>query len=220
MKECYFRPEDIDKKSMLMAERIGRMNQKREQVFHPETSALLIIDMQNYFTDPDSHVYIPSSIAVIPRIKKLAELFAAKKRPVINTIHINTPTDAGMMGKWWRELLTENSEGSELNKDLDLPFSIHIKKTQYDAFYGTELDSILRQNNVTDLVITGVMTHLCCETTARSAFVHGYRVLFPTDGTATYNEEFHMASLLNLSHGFAEITGTGELTEIMNKYEP
>ena len=55
MKECYFRPENIDKKSMLMTERIAGMNRKREQVFHPETSALLIIDMQNYFTDPDSH---------------------------------------------------------------------------------------------------------------------------------------------------------------------
>ncbi|WP_052418760.1 isochorismatase family protein, partial [Methanolacinia paynteri] len=186
MKECYFRPENIDKKSMLMTERIAAMNRKREQVFHPENSALLVIDMQNYFTDPGSHAYVPSSAAVIPRIKKLAEAFAAKKRPVISTLHINTPADAGMMGEWWGELLAETDTRSELNKDLDLPFSVRIRKSQYDAFYTTELDLILQQNNVTDLVITGVMTHLCCETTARSAFVHGYRVFFPADGTATY----------------------------------
>jgi isochorismate hydrolase len=47
------------------------------------------------------------------------------------------------------------------------------------------------------------MTHLCCETTARSAFMHGFETFFTVDGTATYNEAFHRAALLNLSHGFA-----------------
>jgi len=53
------------------------------------------------------------------------------------------------------------------------------------------------------VVICGVMTHLCCETTARSAFMRGFEVFFTVDGTATYTEAFHRASLLNLSHGFA-----------------
>ncbi len=47
------------------------------------------------------------------------------------------------------------------------------------------------------------MTHLCCETTARSAFVRGFEVFFTIDGTATYNKEFHFATLHNLAHGFA-----------------
>jgi isochorismate hydrolase len=47
------------------------------------------------------------------------------------------------------------------------------------------------------------MTHLCCETTARSAFMRGFEVFFTIDGTATYNEEHHWAALLNLAHGFA-----------------
>jgi isochorismate hydrolase len=47
------------------------------------------------------------------------------------------------------------------------------------------------------------MTHLCCETTARSAFMRGLQVFIAVDGTATYSEAFHRASLLNLSHGFA-----------------
>jgi len=51
--------------------------------------------------------------------------------------------------------------------------------------------------------VCGVMTHLCCETTARSAFIRGFKTYFTIDGTATYNEQFHMASLINLSHGFA-----------------
>ena len=62
-----------------------------------------------------------------------------------------------------------------------------------------------RGQQVTDVVITGVMTHLCCETTARSAFVRGYRVWFPVDGTATFNLDFHLGTLRALAHGFASI---------------
>ena len=77
-----------------------------------------------------------------------------------------------------------------------------IKKTQYDGFYQTPLEDILREKGISQLVITGVMSHLCCETTARTAFVRGFTVFFPIDGTATYNEDFHWATFLNLSHGF------------------
>ena len=80
-----------------------------------------------------------------------------------------------------------------------------IQKSQYDAFYQTQLEGILRDRQVTQVVICGVMTHLCCETTARSAFMHGFEVFFPVDGTVTYRLEYHRASLLNLAHGFASI---------------
>jgi isochorismate hydrolase len=54
------------------------------------------------------------------------------------------------------------------------------------------------------------MAHLCCETTARSAFTRGFEVFFLVDGTASYNRDFHQASLLNLAHGFATLLLTGE----------
>lgn len=219
MKRCYFRDDNIEEKSRIMTERIRDEGRKKELKFHPESSALLIIDMQNYFTDQKSHAYVPSSAAIIPRIKALAEVFAEKKRPVINTLHINTPGEAGMMEEWWGELLTESNSQVHLYEELNLPFSTLIKKTQYDAFFATELDFILQKNNVSDLVVTGVMTHLCCESTARSAFVHGYRVFFPADGTATYNEYYHEASLAIISHGFGSISGTGEIRRIMEYYE-
>jgi isochorismate hydrolase len=55
------------------------------------------------------------------------------------------------------------------------------------------------------------MTHLCCETSARSAFMRGFEVFFPIDGTATYNRDFHLATLRNLAHGFATMTTVREL---------
>ncbi len=68
---------------------------------------------------------------------------------------------------------------------------------------GTSLEQELRSRGVEQVVVTGVMTHLCCETTARTAFVRGFEVFFCVDGTATYTEAFQRASLLNLAHGFA-----------------
>ncbi|MCP4152595.1 MAG: isochorismatase family protein, partial [bacterium] len=68
---------------------------------------------------------------------------------------------------------------------------------------------------ITRVIITGVMTHLCCETTARSAFVRNFEVYFTIDATATYNREFHKSTLLNLSHGFASPVLTSDILNLM-----
>jgi isochorismate hydrolase len=70
-----------------------------------------------------------------------------------------------------------------------------------------------------ELIIGGVMTNLCCETTARDAFVHDYEVFFLKDGTATQNEEFQQATLLNLSFGFAQIVTCQEIYNVINERE-
>ena len=115
------------------------------------------------------------------------------------------------MNHWWRDILTEDSEFSELIPEFDIPQVELIIKSQYDAFYNTNLNDLLQKNNIEQVIITGVMTHLCCETTARSSFVNGYNVFSPIDGTATYNEDFHLATLANLAHGFANITTIAKL---------
>ncbi len=123
--------------------------------------------------------------------------------PIILTRHLNTQDDANLMAKWWRDSITKEDILNEIIPELNHQGAIVIKKAQYDAFYQTALEDLLKEKGITQVVITGVMTHLCCETTARSAFVRGFTVFFPIDGTATYNEDFHWATLLNLSHGFA-----------------
>ena len=105
------------------------------------------------------------------------------------------------MKRWWHG--TMNISDTEIIKEISTDGGIIITKHHYDAFYKTELEELLKEKKIEKLIITGVMTHLCCETTARSAFMRGFEVYFTIDGTATYNEDFHKASLLNLAHGFA-----------------
>lgn len=64
---------------------------------------------------------------------------------------------------------------------------------------------------VEEVIVIGVMTNLCCETTAREAFVRGYRVFFSTDATATVSGELHDAALMNLAYGFAYLVDCDRL---------
>ncbi len=108
-----------------------------------------------------------------------------------------------MLKKWWAEIITREDDYYKLSDDIYEPGAPLITKTQYDAFYKTGLKNLLKRHKIKQVVITGVMTNLCCETTARSAFIQGFEVFFVVDGTATQNELMHKATLLNLSYGFA-----------------
>lgn len=177
-------------------------------------SALLIVDMQMFFLDPASPTFAGGGPAAIPAIKRLAAAFRAAGRPVIFTQHVHHPdgSDLGLMGWWWEGRCLQGSEESGVHPELaPLPGEKVIAKHRYSAFYDTDLETVLRCLKVEDLVITGVMTNLCCESTARDAYFRDYRVFVPADGTGTITEEMHLASLLNIAFGFAFVTTCDEL---------
>jgi isochorismate hydrolase len=110
------------------------------------------------------------------------------------------------LGEWWADVIIEGSESSVLLPELRVqPEDTIIKKDRYSAFYKTDLEEALRAKGIKDLIIGGVMTNLCCETTARDAFVRDFRVFFLVDGTSTAFEDLHLSTLKNLSYGFATL---------------
>ena len=203
MKQAYFTPENIGKKARDMLAKASSIRRRPVPLTLSPNTALLVLDMQEYFLVSDSHAFIPGAPAIFPLVQKLIDFFSYRELPVIYTQHINTNEDAGMMDEWWRNLIVESNPLNQITDQLTLVSKDVIRKSQYDAFYQTILKERLIEQNITDVVVTGVMTHLCCETTARSAFVNGFKVWFTVDGTATYNQDFHQATLTNLSHGFA-----------------
>jgi isochorismate hydrolase len=216
-KEAYFLSETIKEKAAEMMEAcLDYRNRHANQVFSPQKAALLVLDMQTYFLNPRSHAFVPSSQAVLPAVQELVEAFYRIGRPVVFTQHANNPSNARMMEIWWKDLLRPGSPEWDVYGGLETTKGIFLSKSQYDAFMETELEKILAKSGSEQVVITGVMTHLCCETTARSAFMRGFRVFFPVDATATYTEAFHRASLLNLSHGFAVPVTACEILEACN----
>jgi isochorismate hydrolase len=203
MKEIYFTPETIQKTAADWKSKQQVSSRLARPQFQKEKAALLILDMQDYFLDPESHAFVPSAPAIIPGLNQLIRVFYAWDRPVFFSRHLNTKTNAGMMGSWWRDMITRDHPASGISSELDLEKGEFFEKSQYDAFFKSDLDKKLGDFSVEQIVIGGVMTHLCCETTARSGFVRGYQVFFLVDGTATYNQKFHLGTILNLSHGFS-----------------
>ncbi|NJE01284.1 isochorismatase family protein [Thermococcus sp. JdF3] len=195
MKEDYFTGEFITK----MRERYFRPR-KWEKVKPFRNAAVLAIDLQAYFLRPESRAFLPSA----PRfVSGLVEFYREAERlgvPIIFTRHFHRND---IMTRWWGGDMPKNDPLNELLEEFRPFAGTVIEKKTYDAFHGTELEGILRKLHVETVVITGVMTHLCCETTAREAFVRGFNVVFPVDGTLTQNRFFHEATLRNLSHGFA-----------------
>ena len=203
-KEPYYTSETIQKNAQKFLSFVEPLRRRHADIpFRPEKAALLVLDLQDYFLLESSHAFIPSASAILPGINKLIAAFISANYPLMYTRHINTPEDAGMMSKWWRDLIDPQTAYNQNITMAHIPNTFHINKTQYDAFHKTSLENTLHELKIEQVVICGVMTHLCCETTARSAFVRGFEVFFTVDGTATYNEELHRASLLTLSHGFA-----------------
>jgi len=217
MKERYYTNESIDKKSGEIIRHARQFTPRHTIEFDINRAALLVIDMQNVFLRENSSAFIPSGEAVKPRIRHLQELFHQNKRPVIFTRHLNTAENAGMMSQWWNGLIDENYPASEISDYFDCSDDTILKKSQYDAFLGTDLEVILRRQGVGQVVVCGVMTHLCCESTARTAFMRGLAVFFVVDGTASYNEELHRGAIVNLAHGFAEPVSVDDLIAACNK---
>ena len=171
-----------------------------------EKTAMLVIDMQHYF-----HGLISP---MLDRVLSLIDACRSAQVKIVFTRHgVHDPeTDGGMLTTWWDDLILHGSEAWEFDRALKPKSSdLIIDKNRYSAFQGTDLDVWLRRNGVEDLIISGVMTNLCCETTARDAFGHDYRVFFVADATATINEELHLATLKNLAYGFSYIIDTARL---------
>jgi isochorismate hydrolase len=208
--------KNIPEKSDLLLKKVFSLSPKRNYKYNFKSSALILVDMQNYFFSEKSHAFIPSSEYIIEPVKNLISAYEKNKGLIVFTRHINNSKNAGMMNKWWGDIIV-NNQFSEIFDAFNTKGKKVIIKSQYDAFQKSGLGVFLQKKKIKQLVICGVMTNLCCETTARSAFVKGFEVFFPVDSNATYNEMLHLSSLYNLSYGFAHIVKSDELIKIIKR---
>ncbi len=173
---------------------------KRTSKLESQAAALVIIDMQEYFRG--------IAAPVLPNILLLINKWRDAGLPLIFTQHghKNSDEDRGMLARWWGDLIMEGTPSAEIMHELQPNSSGRvIRKDRYSAFHRTELHAYLQELGIRQLIIAGVMTNLCCETTARDAFVHDYEVFFLVDGTATVSDYYHRATLLNISFGCAHL---------------
>ena len=212
-KEIYLTKENQTEKVSQWITECRKMKKYIAFDFDVSKAALLILDMQNFFLNESNHAYVPSASNIVDNISRLIEHFHKKERPIIFTKHVDSEKPEEMMTKWWRDSIQEGSAEAEIISDLDVELSEIIVKNRYSAFEKTNLETILRDKNVKQVIITGIMSHLCCETTARDAFMKDFEVIYVLDSTATYTEELHLGTLRSISHGFGRCISTEEILD-------
>ncbi|KXB06114.1 isochorismatase [candidate division MSBL1 archaeon SCGC-AAA382C18] len=161
----------------------------------PGRTGLLVIDMTNEFLKAGSPLEVPAGRKMIPRLKKVIETCRTEDVPIIYTRHVlrENGSNAGLLEEFYQAVKDEKahvpcSDGVKIHEEISPEKKdIVITKHRYSAFYETDLDSILRNMGIDTLVIGGVLTNLCCESTARDAMFRDYRVIFLRDCNATFD---------------------------------
>ncbi|MBI3949851.1 MAG: cysteine hydrolase [Acidobacteria bacterium] len=186
--------------------------------------ALLIIDMQNAFCrDEGSMKRIGLNVeplrASIPHIQKLMDVAHQTHVPVIFTRYVYQPdySDGGVLIEELfpqikdQDGLKAGTWDIEIIDDLEPSVQdIIIDKNRYSAFYNTPLDSILQQTNIDTLIVTGVTTNMCVESTVRDAHYRDYRVWVVREATAEVDPQRHEAALTTIAFGFGRVISVAE----------
>ena len=191
--------------------------------------ALLVIDVQREYFDEDGPAYVEHARDIVANVNRLVDLFRTEGLPTIFVKHLHRVdgSDAGRMGDFSapdeEDSFLEGTPRAEFLPELHAePHDVVVVKRRYSAFVGTDLEAVLRTARVRAVVVCGLMTSFCCETTARDAHGRDYEVLFAADAVegpdledAEGREVPHDAVLANtvtaLAAGFAEIVTTDDV---------
>jgi nicotinamidase-related amidase len=210
----------------------------------PRTTALVIVDMQEYFLNPASpfsqayerivpgvmgHFHERGRGVVEPSLRRLLDFFRARGlRVVYTTVASELPDGRDLMPIFQhRNAASRAAVGdAAIPARADAwarivaaleprPGELVVNKTTYGTFSSTGLDHALRSLGITALVVGGVVTNVCVETTARDAADRGYDVVLLDDGCAALSPEIHEATLLSFQGPFGRVRTTDEVLALL-----
>jgi ureidoacrylate peracid hydrolase len=193
----------------------------------PRKTAVLVVDLQNCFIE-NSPITIPSGYEVIAKLNTLSARYRIAGSTIVWIRHVVRPdhSDVGILGQTippvTHGMIDEGTTSVALHSSVAVhPGDIVLAKPQFGAFQATALETILRARAIDTVVIGGLATNFCCETTAREAHAREFKVLFLSDGTGTFDlpdtaggvmpvEQVQRATLATLAFGFAEVLSVAD----------
>ena len=206
---------------------------------NPKTTALINVDLQNVFVEGYS-ISSPNGPEVVAQLNRLS---AQARKAGILVIHTAQETRADQSNRGIASDIVQSylkshnmerggigagSDAVKLSPRLDVqPSDIVLFKPRYGAFTGTDLDLILRSKGIDTVIIGGIATNVCCDTTAREANMRDYKVFFLSDGTGNRGlanltaDQVKAAVLATLEFAFAQvITVDGMIAKIQAGTKP
>lgn len=203
----------------------------REKV-SPGHTALLVIDMQNDFCATGGLVdrggrEVSFVAAMVPNLQQLiTEARSCGVRVIFVRCSYSADRNIYLSDVWLEQAARRQGGGYTLSPVCQdgtwgcdyfgvspEPDDIVVVKHRYSAFQGTDLELILRSNGIRTVVLTGVSTHVCVETSARDAFVRDFYSVVVRDGTAAYAVQEHEYALEILDRFFAQAVTCAELAD-------
>ncbi|MDP2802137.1 MAG: isochorismatase family cysteine hydrolase [Phreatobacter sp.] len=197
--------------------------------FDRSEAALVLIDLQRGFVDAEGFVAIQgrdvsASRQAADRCVALARAARAAGMRVIWTRHVLRAdyADAGLLVTEIRPRLGQLGALKRGTADVELysgaevhPSDIIVDKPRYSAFFGTDLDVIFAANGIRSLVLGGVTTSMCVETTARDAAQRDMRTFVVREAVADFDQARHDAALSAIAFGFGRVVGLDAMAEAM-----
>jgi nicotinamidase-related amidase len=190
---------------------------------NPTKLALINVDMQNCFVE-NSPIAAPEGRALVDRINPLIKTCRTAGVLIIHTSHVIRPdrSNIGVMGEIIpsenTDMIRKGMPSAELHDQLNVADGdVLLDKPRFGSFHGTDLELILRARGIDTIIVSGICTNICCETTAREANVRDFRVFFLTDGTATFAiddlsaEDVQNATCATLGFAFAQLSTVDEM---------
>ncbi len=203
----------------------------------PAVAALVIVDMVNDFVHPRGLTATRSGRSVeagrssIEPIRTLAIAARHAGVPVVHVQHSTLPDDASHSGPWVDarrratysslDICLDGTWGQQVVDEL-VPEDgdVVVKKHRYSGFAGTDLDRILRDRGRETIVVCGVSTNVCVESTARQGFDLDYYVVIPENACASWNPDLHQAALATARHRYAVVCESSDVISIWQNYPP
>lgn len=202
-------------------------------------TGLLVIDMQRDFIAAGAPYECASGREMVEKLNELIAACREAEMPIVFTAQMHHPdgSDLGTVQHLHPltasgDALREGTPGVELVPELDArPTDRLIRKRRYSAFFGTELDLLLRSLGVEVLIVGGVATNVCCDSTIRDAFFRDYKPIVLSDGNATLGlpdtgwgeltaEQVQAATLSTVSVFFGEVASVAEIVERVRATTP
>ena len=197
----------------------------------PARTAHLIVDMQNGFMEQGAPVEVPMAREIVDEVNRLS---AAVRAAGGRNYFLRYTTPNGDIPAWpimWARL---GPAGAAVHQDAFTPGAHHwqlwsqmevedddvvLDKHRFSAFTpGTsELPALLKADGIDTVIISGTLTNCCCESTARDAMQHNYRVIMAADANAALSDEEHAATLHILGLVFADLRSVDELEAMLAK---
>jgi nicotinamidase-related amidase len=198
----------------------------------PQRTALINIDLQECFVR-ESPISAPDGPTVLERLNRLGAVCRRAGITVIHTRQVLRPdgSNLGILGETSPParagILNQGAQSAQLDQDLVVQQGdIILDKPRFSAFFGTDLEQILRWRGIDTLIIGGIATNICCETTAREAMQRDFRVFFLSDGTATSAmggvsaAELQRVTLATLGFLFGQVLSVDDMIEKIDRLQP